>query len=94
MLSIIITSTKAFENQINAFDKTIAAQMEFLSNILTFIPDIGPIYSSGIIAEIGDINRFENQSQLVNTLGFAWTNVASKQIQITRLIKSDNHFLR
>ena len=32
--------------------------MELIPNTLTSIRGIGPVYSAGIIAEIGDINRF------------------------------------
>ncbi|MFR8616748.1 MAG: transposase [Anaerostipes hadrus] len=35
--------------------------MELLPNVLISIPGIGPVYSAGIMAEIGDINRFDNR---------------------------------
>lgn len=44
---------------ITVIDKSIVAQMELWPNILVSIPGIGPVYSAGIMAEIGDINRFE-----------------------------------
>ena len=64
VLSISITSMKALESQIKEFDKAIKAQMELLPNVLISIPGIGPVYSAGIMAEIGDINRFNNQAAL------------------------------
>ena len=67
VLSISITSIKALEAQIKEFDKAIATQMELLPNVLISIPGIGPVFSAGIMAEIGDINRFHNQAQLQNT---------------------------
>ena len=96
VLSISITSMKALELQIKEFDKAIAAQMELLPNVLTSIPGIGPVYSAGIMAEIGDINRFENHAQLAKYAGLAWTQYQSGgfEAQTTRLIRSGNRFLK
>ena len=96
VLSISITSMKALESQIKEFDKAIAAQMKLLPNVLTSIPGIGPVYSAGIMAEIGDINRFENHAQLAKYAGLAWTQYQSGgfEAQTTRLIRSGNRFLK
>ena len=96
VLSISITSMKALESQIKEFDKAIAAQMELLPNVLISIPGIGPVYSAGIMAEIGDINRFENQAALAKYAGLAWTQHQSGdfEAQKTRLIRSGNRFLK
>ena len=96
VLSISITSIKALESQIKEFDKAIAAQMELLPDVLTSIPGIGPVYAVGIMAEIGDINRFENHAQLAKYAGLAWTQYQSGgfEAQTTRLIRSGNRFLK
>ena len=96
VLSISITSMKALESQIKEFDKAIAAQMELLPNVLISIPGIGPVYSAGIMAEIGDINRFENQAALAKYAGLAWTQYQSGgfEAETTRLIRSGNRFLK
>ena len=96
VLSISITSMKALESQIKEFDKAIAAQMELLPNVLISIPGIGPVYSAGIMAEIGDINRFNNQAALAKYAGLAWTQHQSGgfEAQNTRLIHSGNRFLK
>ena len=96
VLSISITSIKALESQIKEFDKTIAAQMELLPDVLTSIPGIGPVYAAGIMAEIGDINRFESHAQLAKYAGLAWTQYQSGgfEAQTTRLIRSGNRFLK
>lgn len=52
------------EQQIKVFNKAVAEQMELITNTLKLIKGIGPIFSAGIIAEIGDINRFPNQAAL------------------------------
>ncbi len=96
VLSISITSIKALESQIKEFDKAIAAQMQLLPNVLSSIDGIGPVFSAGIMAEIGGINRFDNQAQLAKYAGLAWTQHQSGnfEAQITKLIKSGNRFLR
>lgn len=96
VLSISISSMKALESQIKAFDKAIAAQMELIPNTLTSVGGIGPVYSAGIIAEIGDINRFANQAALAKYAGLAWSQHQSGdfEAQNTRLIKSGNRYLK
>lgn len=96
VLSISITSIKALESQIKEFDKAIKAQMELLPNVLISIPGIGPVLSAGIMAEIGDIHRFENQAGLAKYAGFAWRQHQSGKFEAenTRLIRSGNRFLK
>ena len=96
VLSISISSMKALESQIKAFDKAIAAQMDLIPNTLTSVNGIGPVYSAGIIAEIGDINRFSNQAALAKYAGLAWSQHQSGdfEAQNTRLIKSGNRYLK
>ena len=96
VLSISISSMKALESQIKEFDKAIAAQLELIPNTLQSIKGIGPVYSAGIIAEIGDINRFPNQAALAKYSGLAWNQHQSGnfEAQNTRLIKSGNRFLK
>ena len=96
VLSISIRSMKALESQIKEFDKAIAAQLELIPNTLQSIKGIGPVYSAGIIAEIGDINRFPNQAALAKYSGLAWNQHQSGnfEAQNTRLIKSGNRFLK
>lgn len=62
---------KALESQIKEFDKTIKAQMKLLPNVLISIPGIGHLYSVGIMAEIADINRFNNQAELAKYVGLS-----------------------
>ena len=96
VLSISISSMKALETQIKAFDKAIAEQMELIPNTLTSIKGIGPVYSAGIIAEIGDINRFPNQGSLAKYAGLVWKRRQSGdfEAQNRHLIQSGNRFLK
>jgi len=96
VLSISISSIRALDAQIKAFDKAIADQLKLIPNTLMSIKGIGSVYAAGIIAEIGDINRFPNQAALAKYSGLAWTQHQSGNFesQNTRLIKSGNRFLK
>lgn len=96
VLSVSINSIRALESQVKQLDKAIAEQMELIPNTLTSIKGIGPVYSAGIIAEIGDINRFPNQAKLAKYAGLVWTQHQSGnfEAQWTHLIKTGNRFLK
>ncbi len=96
VLSISISSMRAMESQIKAFDKAIAEQMALIPNTLTSVKGIGPVYSAGIIAEIGDINRFPTQASLAKYAGLVWSQHQSGdfEAQNTRLIHSGNRYLK
>ena len=96
VLSISISSMRALQAQIKAFDKEIERQFENIPNTLTSVPGIGPVLSAGIIAEIGDINRFKSHAAIAKYAGLAWSQHQSGQFeaQNTRLIRSGNRFLK
>ena len=62
VLSISISSMKSLETQIKGFDEAVTTQLELIPNTLHSIKGIGPVYSSGIIAEIRNINHFLNKA--------------------------------
>ena len=96
VLAVSISSIKALEAQIKTLDKAIAAQMELIPNTLMSIKGIGPVFAGGIIAEIGDINRFDGQAALAKYAGLAWRQHQSGdfEVQTTRQIKTGNRFLK
>ena len=95
-MSVSIASMKALEGQIKILEKSIEQQFEIIPNTLTSIPGIGSVFSAGIIAEIGDIRRFESQASVAKYAGLVWTQHQSGdfEAQNTRLIKSGNRYLR
>lgn len=96
VLSLSISSIRALESQVKTFDKAIAEQVQLIPNTLTSIKGVGPVYSAGIIAEIGDINRFPSQSELGKYAGLAWKQHQSGDFesQNTRSIRSGNRYLK
>ena len=95
-MSVSIATMRALDKQIKALDKAIEQQFEIIPNTLTSIPGIGKVYSAGIIAEIGDINRFDSQASVAKYAGLVWTQHQSGnfEAQHTRMIKSGNRYLR
>jgi transposase len=96
VMAISISSMRAMKAQIKALDKEIERQFENIPNTLISIPGFGPVISAGIIAEVGDINRFGGEASLAKFAGLAWNSYQSGTFegQNTRLIKSGNRFLK
>ena len=97
VLSISISTMRAMEAQIKALNKEIERQFDNIPNTLKSVPGIGAVLSAGIIAEVGDINRFtKGQSGLAKYAGLVWKKHQSGTFegQHTRLIRSGNRFLK
>ena len=97
VMSISISSMRAMQSQIKTLDKEIARQLDNIPNPLISVHGIGPVFSAGIIAEVGDVNRFpKGQSALAKYAGLVWNQNKSGlfEAQNTRLIKSGNRFLK
>jgi len=96
-LAISISSMRNFEKQIKNLNKEIEKQLKNIPNTLTSVRGIGLVTAAGIIAEIGDINRFsKGQSSLAKYAGLAWKQHQSGNFegQNTRLINSGNRYLK
>ena len=87
---------KFYEKQLKQFDKLIEEQIAAIPNTLTSIKGIGPVYSAGIIAEIGDVSRFKDQAALANYAGLSWSKHQSGKFESeqTHMIKSGNQYLK
>ena len=90
-MAVSIATMRALEKQIKVLDKAIEQQFQIIPNTLTSIPGIGKVYSAGIIAEIGDVHRFNSQASVAKYAGLVWTQL---EAQHTKLIKSGNRYLR
>ncbi len=60
MLNLVLEHIQFIENQINTVNRLMAAEAKSHPEValLRTIPGIGPVFSCGIAAELGDINRF------------------------------------
>ena len=97
-LSIISTLEliHTYENQIKSIKSEISKLIKRIPNTLTTVNGIGDITAAGIIAEIGDINRFKNASSLASYAGLTWSIHQSGNFiaQDTFLKKNGNKYLR
>ena len=95
-MSVSIASMRALKEQVKVLDKAIEQQFEIIPNTLTSIPGIGKVYSAGIIAEIGNIHRFDSQASVAKFAGLVWHKDQSGDFEAehSRMIKSGNRYLR
>ena len=95
-MAVSIASIRAIQKQVKDLEKAIEQMFEIIPNTLTSVPGIGKVYSAGIIAEIGDINRFSSQAAVAKYAGLVWSQNQSAEFEAedTHLIKSGNRFLR
>ena len=95
-MAVSIASMRALEKQVKVLGKAIERQFEIIPNVLTSIPGIGKVYSAGIIAEIGDIRRFDSQASVAKFAGLVWHKNQSGEFEAehSRMIKSGNRYLR
>ena len=90
----------AINNEIKAIDKSIEKTIKGINTTqyqsLISIPGIGPVFASGILAEIGTITSFNSHNALAKYAGLTWRvnqsgNFTSDQ---TRMTKTGNKYLR
>lgn len=96
MLAISMNTIRLLQKQVKEYDKAIEIQLQTIPQTLTSVKGIGNVYAAGIIAEIGDINRFPGQASVAKYAGLVWTQHQSGDFDADdkRLVKSGNHHLR
>lgn len=97
-LSIISTIEliQNYEKQSNLIKSEISKILKRIPNTLTTVKGISEVTAAGIIAEIGNINRFNNASALASYSGLTWSVHQSGNYiaENTRLTKKGNKYLR
>lgn len=96
VMAVSLAGIRSLEQQIATLDKAIANQLVLFPNTLTSIKGIGNVYAAGIIAEVGDIHRFDNHAALAKYAGLTWNRHQSGTFEAeeTKLVRSGNRFLR
>ncbi|MBV7335315.1 IS110 family transposase [Chloroflexi bacterium TSY] len=97
ILSTSLRQITHLERAITRIETAIEEQVQAIPHTLDSIPGLGPVYTSGIIAEIGDIARFDfNQAKVAKFAGFKWrrTQSADFDAEETRLTRTGNRYLR
>ena len=95
-IKMTIELIELLESQIKDIEKQVSGFIKKSDNVITSIPGIGDMTAAIIIAEIGDINRFDNPCQV---LAFAGLDPSVKQsgnfnASSTRMSKRGSSLLR
>lgn len=84
-IKLLLSQVEFIEAQIETIDSSIKELLqEFKACFITTIPGIGDVLAASILAEIGDINRFNNVKKLVAYAGLDATVHQSGQFTGTR----------
>lgn len=98
VLATYALTIQTLKKQIKTLDKAIERLFELVpeAQSLLSIPGIGPVYAAGIIAEVGKIDRFENEAKLAKYAGLYWKRKQSGNFESerTNLTRTGNHYLR
>ncbi len=96
VLGTTLATIRTLQAQLKAVDATIARELAPIAQTLTSVPGLGPVWTAGLVAEIGDIRRFADDAALAQYAGLVWKAHESGTFQAedTRLAKSGNTYLR
>ena len=95
-----LNTIKFYQEQLKIIDKAILKTVLGLDsnvyNILLSIRGIGKVYAAGIMAEIGNIDRFSHNSKLAKYAGLYWKRNQSGEFdsQDKKSSKKSNKYLR
>ncbi|MCZ7570952.1 MAG: transposase [Ardenticatenaceae bacterium] len=88
---------RALERQDQRLNAALAEHMVAIPRTLDPIPGIGPLFAAGLIAEIGNINRFDaNEGKVAKYAESKWRKTQSADFTTdqTRLTCTGNHYSR
>lgn len=95
-LETSLETIKALKSSIKRVNKAIEREVSKFQQTLDSVPGIGPIFTAGIIAEIGDISSFANEGKLAKYAGLVWNHKQSNDYKSdeTGMSKYGNKYLR
>lgn len=96
ILATSLETIRCLEKQVKTIDKAIAKELTHFKHTLDSVPGLGPVMCAGLIAEIGDIRRFHNDSALAKFAGLTWRGSQSGEFEADEapLTKTGNSYLR
>lgn len=97
VLSSSLISIRTFQDQLKSIDKAVATELGATpSQTLATIPGLGPVLTAGIVAEVGDVRRFESEGSVAKFAGLTWRRHQSGVFEgeDRPLTKTGNDYLR
>lgn len=96
VLGTTMASIRTLQQQLKAVDKTIAQELAAIPQTLSTVPGLGPVWTAGLIAELGDITRFDDQGAIAQYAGLTWPSAQSGDFaaEDTEMSKRGNSYLR
>ena len=96
-LTLSLRHMTSLQQLLGRTDTAIAEEITRFPNSLTTIPGIGPVMTAGIIAEIGDLARFDfNEAKVASFAGLKWSHHQSADFiaEDTHLKRTGSEYLR
>jgi len=82
ILGLSLQHIPGLERHVKRLDAAIAEPMTELPHTLDTMPGFGPVFSGGILSEIGDITRFHGEAaKVAKCAGFKWRQQQSAAFQ-------------
>lgn len=96
VLGTTLASIRTYQQQLKNLDKTIAQELTSIPQTLSSVPGLGPVWTAGIIAELGDISRFDDHGAIAQYAGLTWPSNQSGDFlaEDTEMSKRGNSYLR
>jgi transposase len=96
VLGTTLATIRSLQSQLKILDKTIAQELAAIPQTLASVPGLGPLWTAGLVAELGDISRFDDEAAIAQYAGLTWETRESGQFQAedTELTKRGNSYLR
>lgn len=96
ILASTVENIRALTSSLKEVDEAIASELKAFPNTLQSVKGLGPVYSAGIFAEIGNIRRFSSHAKLAKFAGLTWRKSESGNFQAeeTYMTKTGNEYLR
>lgn len=99
VLATTMATIRTLQTQLKTVDHTIARELLVLPaarRTISSVPGLGPVWTAGLVAEIGNIDRFRDDGAVAQYAGLVWHPYASGpfQAQDTTLSKAGNAYLR
>jgi len=96
VLGTTLATIRTLHTHLKSLDKTIAQELATIPQTLASAPGLGPVWTAGLIAELGDITRFDDDGAIAQYAGLTWEihESGAFQAEDTALSKRGNSYLR